>query len=274
MRPSVPARGRAASWRGGRPCGRRSKTAQDGRKSPKLPSRVGESVLPGGGQIRRDLLGKRLQELFPLQATITYDMPALWPWPSGSNTHGETLTERCQANVVAPPTLTANFAISSVSNLPAAFTGPYVQQFPQIVATNENSLGWYCWSPGDAPDGQSDGGYYVPAWNDFVFNGTSWVDTLEFTVVGAGLLPTDPRGVAILASYDNGLSDEDIFTSQSSALKISNWQSSLNLDPGVLYETGQDLSDVSVFLVPEPTTLTLLGLAGLALLWRRRTAKA
>jgi len=192
---------------------------------------------------------------FQIQAAITYDMPPQSPWPAGSNSHGETLNNTNSLNVVAPPTLTANFAISSVNNLPAAFTGPYVLQSPQIVATNENLLAWYCWTPGYAPNGQANGGYYVPAWNNFTYSGNwQWQDTLDFTVQGAGLAPTDPRASNIESSYVNG---KDIFTSQSSALKISNWQSSLNLDPGTLYPTGQDLSDVSVF-VPHPIILKVL----------------
>ena len=116
------------------------------------------------------------------------------PWPSGINSHDETLTTD-QVYAVGPPTLTANFAISGDNNL-SLFTGPYVQQSPQIVATNNNLLGWYCDTRAGAGR-ESAGGYYVPAWNDFVFNGTSWVDTLDFTVQGAGLLPTDPRFINI-----------------------------------------------------------------------------
>jgi len=205
---------------------------------------------------------------FQIQATITYDMPAMSPWPNGSNSHGETLSTTNQEDVVKAPILTANFAISSDNNLPAAFTAPYTLQSPQIVATNENLLAWYCWTPGLGPTGESDGGYYVPAWSNFVLNGPSWVDTLDFTVERAGLLPTDQRAINILSSYANDL---DIFTSQSSALKISNWESSLNLDPGTLYPKGDDLSDVSVF-VPEPATLGMLGLLMFGLGLRRRTA--
>jgi hypothetical protein len=206
---------------------------------------------------------------FVIQATIKYDMPALTTWPSGSNSHGETLTSTAQEYLEPPPILTANFAISSLTNLPAVFSGPYVQQSPPIIAANETLLGWYCWSPGLGPEGQSDGGYYVPAWNNFTSTeGITWVDTLNFTVPGAGLPANDPRFSVIENSYVDGL---DIFTSQSSALKISNWESSLNLDPGVLYST-QDLSDVSVF-VPEPGTIGLLTLGILGLGLRRKARR-
>jgi hypothetical protein len=218
---------------------------------------------------------------FQIEAAITYDMPALSPWPNGSNSHGETLSTNQVANY-SPPTLTANFAISNLANVPGVFNGPYTAQSPQIIATNENRLAWYCWSPGLAPAGQSNGGYYVPAWNSFAFDGTSWVDTLDFTVDGAGLVPTDPRAINIEDSFAN---DYDIFTSQSSALKIANWESSLNLDPGVSYAQALeqdtvpsnvaingDFSDVSVF-VPEPGTISILvlGVIGLGVR-RRRTA--
>ncbi len=218
---------------------------------------------------------------FTIQAAVTYDMPALSAWPNGSNSHGETLATTQQQYVYKAPTLTANFAISNDNNVPASFTGPYTLQTPQIVATNEDLLAWYCWTPGDAPDGQADGGYYVPAWKSgFTFNGTSWVDTLDFTVDGGGLIPTDPRAINIESSYGNGY---DIFTSQSSALKIANWESSLNLDPGVLYANADDaipsnvaingdFSDVSVF-VPEPATIGMVGLLMFGLGLRRRTAK-
>ncbi len=210
---------------------------------------------------------------FTIQATITYDMPALTGWPSGENALGETLTTSSQLNVVGPPTLTANFAISSLNNVPSSFTTPYYQVSPQIVAANNTALAWYGWTPGWAPTDEPSGGWYVPAWNNFVFDGTSWVALLFFTVQGAGLDPTDPRYAIIEASSSQKL---DIFTSQSSSLKISNWESPLNVDQGKPYPTGQDLSDVSVF-VPEPTTLTLLGVGTLSLLayeWRRRKAKA
>ena len=205
---------------------------------------------------------------FEISAVITYDMPAPTAWPIGNNALGETLTTS-QVNFVGPPTLTANFAVSSLNNVPSSFTTPYYQVSPQIIAVNNTSLGWYGWSPEYTANGDSTGGYYVPAWDNFTFNGKSWVDTLEFTVDGAGLAPTDLRFVNIEASYSQNL---DIFTSQSSALKISNWESPLNVDQGALYPTGQILSDVSVF-VPEPTTLTLLGVCTFSLLackWRRR----
>ena len=216
---------------------------------------------------------------FQIQAAITYDMPALSPWPNGSNSHGETLTTD-QVARYSPPTLTANFAMPAVPD-PSTIIGPYTEQDPPILATNEDLLAWYCWSPGEAPPGQPDGRYFVPAWDTFTFNGTSWVDTLDFIVPGAGLPSTDPRWTNIEDSYTYGY---DIFTSQSSALKIANWQSSLNLDPGIPYVVEEanntiptdvaingDLSDVSVF-VPEPATIGMLGLLMFGLGLRRRTA--
>jgi PEP-CTERM motif len=205
---------------------------------------------------------------FTIQASITYDLPAVTPFPQGTNSHAGSIVQPTpELNIQSPPTLTANFAISSLTNMPASFTGPYVQQSPQIIAVNNNLLAWYCWTPG-LGGGEVTGGYYVPGWNHFYFNGFAWEETLDFTVDGAGLAPTDPRFSNIENSYLNQL---DIFTSQSSQLQISSWESSLNLDPGDLYPTGQDLSDVSVF-VPEPATLTLLGIGTLSLLacagWR------
>jgi hypothetical protein len=202
---------------------------------------------------------------FSIQAQITYDMPPLSGWPPGANLHGETLTNNQSLNIQVPPTLTANFAISGLGNLPTSFTGPYVQQTPQIIAQNYTLLAWYCWT--FATNGQAAGGYYVPAWNNFTLVGGTWEDALDFTVAGTGLTPADPRYGVLMDSFTNNV---DIFTSQSSALKISTWESSIYEDPGQLYPTNEegiieDLSDVSVF-VPEPSIFALLGLGIFGLL--------
>jgi hypothetical protein len=59
---------------------------------------------------------------------------------------------------------------------------------------------------------------------------------------------------------------------RTTSLKISDWLDMLALDPGTPYPVPANVSsDVSVFFnIPEPTSLALLSLSGLALLRRRR----
>ena len=149
----------------------------------------------------------------------------------GANSHIEFLTytgdqyEGTLYNTV----LTADFAISDLSNLPASWINPYYQIIPYIIAQNEDVLAWYCWSP-DNPLALQPGNYYVPAWRFYnIPQGGSFSRLLQFTVDGSGLPPSDPRFDPIVLS---AALHEDIFLNRTMSLKISEWLETLSLDIG------------------------------------------
>lgn len=186
---------------------------------------------------------------FDIEATIINDTSSDATWPDGSNSHGETLNYR-EPPYVGPmmkTVLTAEFAIRDMATLPLPFTPPYRDRQPYIEALNEDLGAWYCWSPeSEDPDHQPPGGYFVPAW-DFgtILPGMSAQRSLSFAVASPGLLPTDPRYIAIQNSFDMRL---DIFLNRGTSLKISTWIDDLALDTGGMQEEPPlRMSDVSVF---------------------------
>ncbi len=205
---------------------------------------------------------------FQITATITNDAPSTSPWAPGANSHGEQRSAAQLTGILADTLLTANFALADLG-LPVPAGSAYRETGPPyIVAANETHRAWYCWSPlrpaGVAP-GQSDGGYYVPAW-DFgtIAPGQSVTRTLDFLVTGAGIAPTDPRyGVMIREGTP------DLLFSRSTSFKIGEWLGDLKIDEDLYPETGYG-ANVSVFanLVPEPASLILLAV-GSGLLRRR-----
>lgn len=206
---------------------------------------------------------------FGVLATITNDTPALSPWAMGMNSHLEGLMLLSMEDQYQGPlletVLAASFAIAP-NRLPPD-GAPYIDQTPHIVAVNHDAVAWHCWTP-DNPEGYVPaGGYFVPSW-DFgnIDPGQPASRQMDFVIDDpAGLDPSDPR-------YDVILGTGDILMNQSTSLKISDWISPLAADMGAPYPTLPNLSsDVSVFHnVPEPATLALLALGGLARLSRRR----
>ena len=203
---------------------------------------------------------------FLIDATITNDTPwGVGPWADGSNSHNEFLhTTDHYVGTLYDTKLTGDFAISDLLNLPAAWTGPYRDNQPYIIAGNEDQLAWYCWT--------EVGGYYVPTW-DFgdIGIGQSVTRTLSFTVGGGGLGVGDDRFYAVFESDAYGV---DLFSNRTTSLKISNWLDNLAREDGTAYPTNPLLSsDVGVFHnIPEPGSLVVLGagLMGIAGLWRKR----
>ncbi len=193
---------------------------------------------------------------FTIQATIHNDTTIEAGWAAGSNRHGESrprdLSEMPYVGPLIDVKLAAEFAIGDTNRLPAAFNypvGPYREGgTPFIEAINEDQWGWYCWNPDDPdPEHKPAGGYFVPTW-DFgtIPQGQSATRQLQFLVLPPGLQPSDPRYLAIVASY-NGTND--VLMNRSQSLKISTWIDDIALDLGSGMEEPPPLrlSDVSVF---------------------------
>lgn len=205
---------------------------------------------------------------FGILATITNDAPALSPWAMGMNTHTEMLMLTSLDEQYTGPLLdtkmTASFAMAP--GLPPPEGQTYQDIQPYIVAANHDALAWFGWAPGSPEDYVPTGGFAVPTW-DFgdILPGESATRQLEFTVDGGGLAEDDPR-------YDVLLGSGDVLLNRTLSLKISDWLSPVTADDGTPYFDPYVLSsDVSVFHnVPEPATLALVALGGLAVLLRRR----
>jgi hypothetical protein len=206
---------------------------------------------------------------FDIEVTIWNDKPALTDWLDGANRHGEDSNSPQHLCDMLGTKLTASFAVGPVGP-PADLNRVYNEIVPAIVATNYDELAWYCWTP-DNPDPSKVpwGGYWVPTW-DFgdILHDANASRIMSFTVGGAGLDPNDPRHNAIEWADEERL---DLLSNRTTSLKVSDWVDNLTVDLGVPYPVDpMKGSDVSVFFVPEPGTLSLLALGGLAIFRRRK----
>ncbi len=184
---------------------------------------------------------------FEIDATIINDTPGTGTWMPGTNTHDEVLfTANQQTGTLRQVMLTADFAISSLDNLPSSFDPPYRrnQTLPLILAVNHDHEAWYCWNQ-DQPQYLQQGNYYVPTWSlGDIPTGTSVTIRLTFSIP-VGLNPSDPRGQAILDSRDNGT---DILANRTLSLKIGSWLNDFGTDDGSAYpENSLGSGFVSVF---------------------------
>ncbi|MBU1909530.1 MAG: hypothetical protein KJ726_05755 [Verrucomicrobia bacterium] len=210
---------------------------------------------------------------FSILATIWNDTSAGEVSTFGLNSHGEQLNFAGQVYVgtLFEAKLTASFAITAITNVPASWVSPYSEVLPYIVATNEDQAAWYCWNTNDQTGGHdTPGDYFVPTW-DFgdIAIGQSGIRTLDFIVPGSGLDPIDSRYAALEQSFTN---KSDVLFNRSLSLKISQWIDSIAADTGEEYAG----SDVSVFHdtngimeevldfgdAPDPTYPTLLASDG------------
>ena len=238
----------------------------------------------GGGAMSTNAIYGRAKNLlynqgnivaFDIDATITNDAADTPIWNWGNNSHGEyhegaapTGSGPCghtpYVGTLYDTLLTGDFAISDLLNVPAAWTAPYRDNQPYIIAGNEDQLAWYCWT--------EVGGYYVPTWDfgDIPIGGSA-TRTLSFTVGGGGLAVGDERFYSV---YESDAYGYDLFANRTTSLKISNWLDNLVLDDGTAYPANPLISsDVGVFHgVPEPGSLVTLGvgLITMAGLWRKR----
>ncbi|HVP10211.1 MAG TPA: PEP-CTERM sorting domain-containing protein [Phycisphaerae bacterium] len=209
-----------------------------------------------------------------IQAQITNDTPGEGQWADGNNSHEEYLhTPEKYFGPLFGTKLTAEFAVTDTANLPAVWNAPYRNTNPYIIALNEDQAAWYCWTPGNPAGRWPFGNYYVPAW-DFgnIMPGQTATRIMNFAVSGPGMTPADLRYGVIMNSWDSPWGVGDVFLNRTTDLKIGDWIDDIALDNGQPYPPLTPLrsGDVSVFHdVPEPATLGLMLLSGLALLRRR-----
>ena len=196
---------------------------------------------------------------FDILATIINDTPTLDPWMPGSNQHNENLAvEEQYVGELFDVKLTAEFAVSDMTNIPALWMPPYFDNFPHIIATNEDEIAWYCWTPDNEEALIPYGNYYVPTW-DFgnIAPGASASRVLSFSVIPPGLDLGDFRRAALEMSFNDG---SDILMNRTTSLKISTWLDTLFIDMGTPYpEEPLRGSDCSVFHnIPEPAVVIIL----------------
>lgn len=205
---------------------------------------------------------------FTVSATVTNDTQS-WEgqWNPGANSHGENRLPQPgdpYVGALVDSWLTIEFALADLSIQPASWVMPYSQITPEIIATNEDGRAWYCFN-GDT-DPLNPGNYFVPAW-DFgtIPLNQSATRILTFTVNGGGILPGDARYNVLT---DTGL---DILMNRTTDLKIGDWVDVPAIDTGAAYPIPAKLSgNASLFHIPEPSAVSLLGLLGLLGLRRRR----
>jgi hypothetical protein len=207
---------------------------------------------------------------FGIQATITNDDPCIvgnWDEAYPGNLHDEWVTSRDPYLCTMYQTkLTVEFADDGTQgNLPVG--GVYLPE-QNIYAMDYDELGWYCWTPeNDDPCKVPWGDYLVPTY-DF-----GDIEHLESVTrdLSFGLYAAEAPGSTLFTFLEDAeLNNWDVFLNRTTSLKISQYVENFLHDDGTPYPAPPHSSDVSVFFIPEPTTLILLGLGGVALSRRRR----
>jgi hypothetical protein len=200
---------------------------------------------------------------FDIIATISNDVPALSAWLDGTNSHGEFLVTASQHELVLyGAILCTEFAVSGLDNLQNPWHAPYVDRQLYIIATNEDRLAWFCWTPENEPHKNPDGAYFVPGWNfGDIAPGSGVTRRLSFTIDAPGIGPGDgdPRYQSIIDS-SIGI---DILANRTTSLKISDWIDELPNDIPTLVGPYPEYpfkgSNCSVFHnIPEPAILPIL----------------
>jgi hypothetical protein len=210
---------------------------------------------------------------FKINTTIWNDMPGYGQWEEGmpGNSHGEWRDPTTQYQGMMWQTkLTTSFADDGIlGNFPGP-GGPYFgdELSQNIHALDYDQLAWYCWTP-DNPELNKVpwGNYMVPTY-DFgnISPGGFSTRNLPFGLYNP-VAPGTPLFQFLMDAYGQQF---DVMLNRTTSLKISEYFDSLSFDPGAPYPLPPNRSsDVSVFFVPEPMTMLLMALGGLALVRRR-----
>jgi hypothetical protein len=209
---------------------------------------------------------------FTVHTTVTNDT-LTWSgdWAPGANSHGESRTRMPGDPYVgdlADSWLTIEFALADLGLRPQTVTPPYTQPLPEIYATNEDGRAWYCYNSNTEP--ANPGNYFVPAWEfgTIPLGGSVTLD-LKFAINGQIDESNNFDAFWLLANSLIGYSD--ILMNRTTDLKIGNWVDVPATDTGPDYPNPALLSgNASLFHIPEPSIISLLGLIGLIGLRRRR----
>ena len=209
-------------------------------------------------------------DTFGIDIIVTNDLPGNpHPGMDGINWHFETLPARpLYDGLMKDVKVTAEFSIDILNGFPVGAPNP--PYFPPggagglgivFQAVNHQELGWYSYHP----DQQAN--FWVPTWDlGDIPKGASATVEMQFYVGNAGLLAV---GLPLRNWLD---APRDKFYNRTWSLKISDWVSP-DFGPGAQYDRVDEffeMSNVSVFFVPEPTALVLIFAGAAALLRRRR----
>jgi hypothetical protein len=164
--------------------------------------------------------------------------------------------------------LTVEFADDGIlGNLPQG--DAYLPE-QNIYAINYDELAWYCWTPENPdPDKTPWGDYIVPTYD---FGNIMHEQFVERNLSFGLYSPESPESELGIFLEQAKEENWDVFLNRTISLKISDYAINLVRDDGTDYPEllSQWSSDVSVFFVPEPATICLLGLGALSLIRRKK----
>lgn len=197
---------------------------------------------------------------FTIRSSITNDLSGSGVWAAGSNTHSDLNQTPVSASTLYLARMTIEFADDGTrGNFPSGGS-PYIGPESNIYAIDYDALAWY----------------------SYTSTGNFWVPTYDFGNIHPGQTVTRDLQFGLYTHVDqatiqNLINANDIYMNRTTDLKIGNYFDSTAIDDGSAYPASAMLSgNVSVFAVPEPTSVSLLmiGIAGLVSTARYRKTES